>query len=519
MDAMLVKTWKRTSTFQKALALLVPILLFRIVFSLTTGLIDDEAYHWSWAKELSLSYFDHPGFVAWAEWLSTDLFGDTLLGVRLPAFLFYLGTIVVAWRLAWELFDEWAAHVVAFLLLFTPLWGIAGYVASPEPFFMFFWIAAAWTFWQNAKPDPSRWSSKRTWLLLGVLMGLGLNSKFIMALLAPGFGLFLLMTKGRRKELLRPWPWAGALIATVICLPIFVWNHQVDWPGFKYQFHDRHSGETFSAARWGAWWLAQIVFMSPVVYAMLALSFATGWVRRAEPRWRFLFALAAPSIVIFAIQPFFADYKPHWSGPAYLLLAIGAGGLWSEGLNVADRWWIRPRSRAWAIGVLGLLLPINLLVYSAFASPWIPKAYRALNPGKEWNTTWDFTNEFTGWEELGEFITRRQREVHAETGKRPFLAALRYETTAQTYWGAKQKTYHMSFTRSHYTVTQDLTRDFENLRGLDALVVTTEKYPANPIEWGRFQSCAPEELRTERRGEPARVFTVWWCRDFQGVLK
>lgn len=516
---MLVKTWKRTSTFQKALALFVPILLFRIVFSLTVGLIDDEAFHWSWSKELALSYFDHPGFVAWAEALSTAAFGDTLLGVRLPAFIAYVGTILVAWRLAWEMFDEWAAHFVAFLLLFTPLWGLAGYVASPEPFFMFFWISAAWVFWQNARTEPPPWPAKTTWLALGVLMGLGLNSKFVMAMLAPGFGVFLLLSKAKRKDLLGPWPWLGVLIATILCLPIFLWNHQVDWPGFKYQFHDRHTGEAVSAARWLGWWGAQVFFMSPFVYALLILSLVTGWARRQDPRWRFIFSLAIPSIALFGIQPFFADYKPHWSGPAYLILALGAGGLWSEGLASSDRQWIRPRSKVWTVGILATLLPLNLLVYSLFAGPWLPKVFRFFKPHQEWSTMWDPSNEFHGWSELGEFVNRRQREIHAETGRRPFIAALRYETTAQTYWGTQQKTYQMAFTRSHYTVIQDITHDMDNLKGLDALVITTEKYAADPSEWGRFEDCTPEELKTYRGSELSRTFTVWWCRDFQGILK
>lgn len=516
---MLAKTWKRTSTFQKALVLFGFIALFRFVVAFKMGLIDDEAFHWSWAKELALSYYDHPGFIAWLEALSTAVFGDTRWGVRAPAFLAYFATLAVAWRLAWELFDEWTAHFVAFMMLFTPIWGIAGYVASPEPIFMFFWVTASWVFWQGCREDDARWSVKKTWLWLGVLMGLGLNAKFPMALLAPGFGLYLLLSPGRRKDLLSPWPWLGVLIATILCLPIFVWNEKAGWPGFIYQFHDRHTGETFSAQRWLGWWATQILFLTPFAYALVVLAFFRSWFLRRDARWRFLLSLSLPTLAIFYVQPFFADYKPHWPAPAHFLMMIGAGVIWSAGLVVNDRSWIAPKSKLWTWGILAFIVPINLLVYSSLATPWVPKAFRLLNPGKEWHTNWDFSNEFTGWDELGDFVNRRQREIHAETGRRPFLAGLRYETTAQTYWGTKQKTYQMAFTRSHYTVIQNLTHDFDNMKGLDALVVTTEKYPARPIEWGRFDDCAPEELKTYRGTEHARTFTVWWCRNFQGVLK
>lgn len=516
---MIAKTWQRGSTFQKVLALLIPILLFRFFFSATIGLIDDEAYHWSWAKELALSYFDHPGMVAWLESVSTALLGDTELGVRLPSFLCYLTTLILAMNLAWDLFDEWAAYFVAFMMLFSPLWGVGGYVASPEPIFMMFWTAAAWVFWQGVREDENRWSIRKTWICLGVLMGLGLNSKFPMALLAPGFGLYLLMTPARRKDLLSPWPWVGVLIATLICLPIFVWNQQVDWPGFRYQFHDRHTGESFSLARWFVWWAAQLLFMTPFAYALLMLTLLRSWIRRHDPRWRFIFALAIPTLAIFTVQPLFADYKPHWPAPAYFILTLGAGTLWNYGFTFKDREWLRPRSKVLTWGILAFIVPLNLFVYSTFAGPWMPKVYRWSGAEKPWNTTWDFSNEFTGWKELGAYANQRQREIHAETGRRPFIAALRYETVAQTFWATKQKAYHMSTTPSHYTINQNLTNAFENMKGLDALVVTTEKYQSQPMKWGRFDSCEPEILRTYRGIEHARTFTLWYCRNFQGVLQ
>ena len=132
---------------------------------------------------------------------------------------------------------------------------------------------------------------------------------------------------------------------------------------------------------------------------------------------------------------------------------------------------------------------------------------------------YDLSNEFHGWTELGEFVNRRQREIHAETGKKPFIAALRYETTAQTYWGTKQKTYMLSLTRSHYTVVHQHLKEWQQNYGLDALVVTTEKYTGQPQEWAQFDACQPEELKTFRENELSRIFTIWHCTNFQGVIR
>ncbi|XGC80012.1 ArnT family glycosyltransferase [Bdellovibrio bacteriovorus] len=518
-DATVIRDfWKQQSLSQKVTILFILTIFFRAFFSLNIGLIDDEAYHWSWAKWLELSYFDHPAMIAWMEAITTKIFGDTYLGVRLPGFLCFIGTVVLLYKLTKELFDEWAAIFVGFILLWSPFWGFGGYVASPEPPFMLAWVAAAYVFWQGVREDGKAWTVKKTWLYLGVIMGLGLNSKFIIALLAPGFALYLLSTPRHRKDLLTPWPWIGFLIATVIAMPIFIWNHLHEWPGFKYQFHDRHQGSRFSINRWTVFFAAQLLFYTPFLYVMVVLTFITSFLRFKDPRWRYLFCLAAPSIFIFYPQPLFAEYKPHWSGAAVTLLLMGAGHIWSQGLTWGQRQIVKARSKVYTYGILAFFVPLALITYTPFAYPWIPKAYKLFNPTGEWKTTYDFSNEFTGWEELGTYLNRRQREIHAESGRKPFLAAHRYETTAQTTWGTKQKVYMLSSTVSHYTVMQT-PEEMNNLKGQDAIFISTEKYPAIATEWAAWDSCDKEELKTFRHGIHARTFNIYYCKNFQGIIQ
>lgn len=506
------------SRFRIYLFVFAAVIFLRAIFALNVGLIDDEALHWSWTRELMLSYYEHPGMIGWLNFISVSIFGENLFGVRLPSFICYVLTVIMSFKLAKELFDEKAGLFTAAMMLFTPFWGFGGHVASPEPPFMLAWVLASWVFWQGVRPDDKRWSLAKTWLLLGLLMGLGLNSKFIIALLAPGFGLYLLMTAERRKDLLTRWPWIGALIATILCLPVFLWNIEYDWPGFRYQFHERHTGESLSFARWLGWWGAQWGFMTPILYPLLIAALVVGFTRLKSASWRFVVALALPSIVVFYPQPLWADYKPHWSGAAYLILCFGAGALWSQGLKIRGRWWLRPVSRPLTGALVVLFAALNLIVYSPFFSPFWPKVYRALNPTGEWNIRWDLSNEFYGWEDLGRFANEKQNEIERRTGRKPFLAALRYETTAQTYWGSKQKTYMLTFTKSHYTFLHRFRGEWDRLAGQDALVITTEKYQANPAEWAQFDSCEPEDFKVYRDDELARVFTLWHCMNFQKVL-
>ena len=99
------------------------VLVLRAVFALSIGFVDDDAYHWTWTQNLDWSYFDHPGMIAWLEKITTSVFGNNRLGIRLPSFLCFSTVVYLTWKLTSDLFDDAAATFAAALVLFAPLWG------------------------------------------------------------------------------------------------------------------------------------------------------------------------------------------------------------------------------------------------------------------------------------------------------------------------------------------------------------------------------------------------------------
>lgn len=485
-------------------------LIFRIIFASQIGLIDDGAYHWSWSQHLQFSYFDHPGFIAWCEWLSTALLGNTHLGVRLPAMIFYGLTAFFVWKLARDLFNKESAHMATLLFLWSPFYGFGGHVASPEPPFMFFWVLSSWIFWQGVREDEHRWSLFKTWFWLGITMGLGLNSKFITVLLAPGFALYMLFNNQHRKDLLTPWPWMGAGIATLLSFPIFYWNWISDWPSFKYQFHDRHAHTAFSFLRWLEFLGAQLLFYSPFLYVLILFVFVYALFQRKKNNWLFIFSLSAPALCVFYPQPLYAEYKPHWTGAAILILIIGVAGALNQGVISKKNYWIR--------SISAFFILFAFVTYSPFVYPWIPKVYRKLTTA-EWSPRMDLSNEFFGWRELGAHLHQLQDQYKDTlSGTRPFLSSQRYETTAQVYWGAQEKTYMLGTPVSHYTVLQHQ-EGINHLFGKNTLFVSTDKYPEDPQHQAHFSSCQKlPDFQTYRVDELSRTFYIYYCQDFQGII-
>ena len=82
---------------------------------------------------------------------------------------------------------------------------------------------------------------RAAWWGVGVCVGLGMLSKYTIALLAPATLLFILLDPGSRRWLWQPGPYVAALVATLFFSPVIVWNALNDWASFAFQSTGRMS--------------------------------------------------------------------------------------------------------------------------------------------------------------------------------------------------------------------------------------------------------------------------------------
>jgi dolichol-phosphate mannosyltransferase len=367
------------------------------------------------------------------------------------------------------------------------------------------------------RTDEKTWSAKKTWLLIGVVMGLGMNSKLTCCLIGLGLGLFLLLTPRLRWQLRTPWPYVAALITFAMMTPVFLWNSQHDWASFNYQFMSRHQeAHHLDFTRWLQFWSYQWIFMSPVVYLLMLTAFIYALTKLKDDRWRFVFALPAPALALFYYQPLMSAYKPHWSGPAYMILLFGACKIFLDGIPGI----LKAKNKILAGVALVFFIPFQLL-YIPLLTPIIPQIFAAASPGQKWNPTWDFTNEFYGWLELGDHVKKIQEDLALKNGKKPLLGAQRYELIAQFTWATKDTVWQLGRDRDNYLYEQT-DEDRAKLIGQDFLIVNNDKYEQDPLEIARFDSCEKQQwpfYRKSLSGDEilSRVFNIYYCRNYQGL--
>jgi 4-amino-4-deoxy-L-arabinose transferase-like glycosyltransferase len=225
-DSSAVRQWLAVA------ALIAAMTALRLIYAGAIDLRTDEAYYWTWSKENVLSFLDHPPMIAWFIRFGTAIFGDTNLGVRFAGIAAMLATQLLLADIVRRVTHDFRAVVLALLMPEAALYyGLLMAKVSPDVALIPFAVAMIWSLIRLNESGDGRW-----WLAAGAFAGLALLSKLTAVMLLPAVAAFMLVPDWRRRWLLSPYPWAAALIAIVLFLPVLIWNSQHDWASFRFQF-------------------------------------------------------------------------------------------------------------------------------------------------------------------------------------------------------------------------------------------------------------------------------------------
>ena len=222
---------------EPALLLAGAFFLLRLLYLPWINLFPEEAYYWNYAQHLDIGYLDHPPMVAWLIALGTRLGGQMEFGVRVPALVCSAVTSFFAWRLAARLYGRRAAAVAVLLTQLLPFFFMAGWIMTPDAPLTACWAATLY-FLARAFFDPVD-RAPRAWLGVGICLGLGLLSKYTVALLGPAAMLFLLLDVPSRPWWRRWEPYAAAALAVLIFSPVIRWNLAHHGASFAFQSTSR----------------------------------------------------------------------------------------------------------------------------------------------------------------------------------------------------------------------------------------------------------------------------------------
>jgi 4-amino-4-deoxy-L-arabinose transferase-like glycosyltransferase len=331
-------------TFDRGiLSVWLAVLAVKLVLAAWLPLVMDETYYWVWSHHLQPSYYDHPPAVAWLLWLGHP-FESWGNAVRWPAVILGHATLLVWWPIIKRILDHGQRRWWFILALLSPLVGPGTIMVVPDIPLLFSWSLALLLL--------LRWADRPTSVgafMLGVALGLGFLSKYLIVLFVPLAILWL--WRERRLGLLRPmWVLVGFAGFAITSWPVWLWNAANDWTSFRYQL-----GHGLGSTGWQPHWtwdylLAQIGLLFPTVvyFAVRAMPGA--------PSWLFIFGWGP--IAFFLLTSFRGNVEANWASMAYpVLIALALYG--------------RSRFR-WAQATAAVWAVLLVAVASHVAWPWLP---------------------------------------------------------------------------------------------------------------------------------------------------
>jgi len=211
--------------------LIVPgaIFVLLVAASSVDGFFRDEFYYLACTRHLAWGYVDQPPLSIALLWIIRGVFGESLLVLRIAT---ALAAAVAVW-LTGSIARRMGAGPFGELLA-TIGFGLVPRVLAVGSFYsMNVFELLAWTAGVRALIDTIERPSNLRWILLGVLLGLGLENKISVLWLGGGIAAGLLLTPHRRL-LLTPGPWIATAVAAVLFLPHVLWQISYGWPTLEF---------------------------------------------------------------------------------------------------------------------------------------------------------------------------------------------------------------------------------------------------------------------------------------------
>jgi len=346
--------------FRLATALTIALVALRFWAAAYTDLHPDEAYYWYWSRHLAASYYDHPPMVAYVIRLSTDLFGNSPLGVRFLSLLMIVPISAATYATGRLLFNRAVGARGMLWLNATILVGVGGLIATPDIPSVLFWSLTILAFAKAVRSGKGAW-----WLLVGFCAGLGVLSKLTDLFLAPGLLVYLLLARDHRRWLRTPWPWLGVAVAAFLLIPMIRWNLAHDWVTFSKQL-GRAEPNRFYPQGLPEYLAGQYLLLNPGVATFAAIGVVLWLRRKLDETARGLDILVLSSLPLlgyFAVHALFASVQGNWPVPVYPTLALIAAVAAEQSVVGVRLARIRAATvpAGFAVATLGLL---------AFANPY-----------------------------------------------------------------------------------------------------------------------------------------------------
>jgi hypothetical protein len=364
--------------FQILFAIAAAMALVHILTNSRYGFHRDELQFLSDSRHLDWGFVPYPPFTAFVERVSTELFGLSIVWLRMFSVVAQAIAIVMAGLMTRELGGgRLAQATVALVIALSPLPMFEGTEFQYSSFDYLWWVLVAYFTIRLLKSEDPRW-----WLAIGAAAGMGMMTKYTMAFLLCGVAGGLLLTP-QRRYFLNAWFWGGAALGLAIFLPNLLWQvrHQFISLDFLHHIHVRDVRQ----GRADGFFKDQFLICVNVAATPLWIVGLIACLR--DQRYRLLAWMYLIPLALFVI----GKGRGYYLAPGYpMLVAMG---------SVARERWVASLSLAWRRTIRAIFFTALFAAGAYIGALILP--LQAAGPLRDFALArnGDLREEF-GWEEM-----------------------------------------------------------------------------------------------------------------------
>ena len=390
--------------FRSDLGVLVLVAAARLILHVATngqyGFHRDELQTLDDARHLDWGFVVYPPITPLLGRVELILFGTSLIGFRFFAAVAVSIVMVLTGLIARELGGNRHIQLLAAVAAgIAPISLVQGAVFQYVSFDYLWGVTATYLLLRLLKSEDPRW-----WLPIGLVLGLGMETRYTMGFLVLGIVGAVLLTPARRF-LKSGWLWAGVGVSMLVFLPNLIWQAQHHFISLDFLSH-LHARD-LQQGRYEGFYREQLLVCVNVVTAPVTLLGLWFYFFHQEGRrYRFLGWTCVVTFVAFAI----AGARSYYTAPIYpMLLASGSVflGTWLRG--------VRPALSRTVFRAQWVAIFVNGVISALLFLPLAPIG------SSIWKITSKLHDQFreeTGWPDLAQAVSSVYKALPAEERER-----------------------------------------------------------------------------------------------------
>lgn len=341
----------------------------------------DELYFLAAGQRPAWGYPDQPPLTPLLAGLLSAIDPDSLYVLRLPSALISGVVVVMTGLMAREMGAARGGQVLSALCM-----AVAGgtlavtHTLSTTTIDLLAWTVASYLLIRLLGGADQRW-----WVAVGVVLGVGLENKWLIGFFAAAMSLALIIV-GPRRVLITPWYGLAAVIAVLLWVPNVIWQAEHGWPQLQLS-KAIAAGDSTSSQPWYLFIPFELLLMSPVLVPIWGFGL---WRLLRSPQLR-AFRAFGWTYLLLGVLFLVTGGKPYYLLGLYpVLFAAGAGPVMAWAAHSAGR-----RSG------LAIVLSLSLVIDAIITLPVLPVRWLASSPVLALNPD---AGETVGWPAFAETV-------------------------------------------------------------------------------------------------------------------